>query len=324
MARNGSGVYTPPAASYPAVSGTLIEAAKFNAVIDDISTGLTESVAINGQTAMTGNLPMGAHKITGLADGVTATDACAYGQAGAAATAGMVAASTKATPVDADLIPLADSAASFGLKNLTWANLKATVYAALGVLTAAGTDKPTPVDADMFVIADSAASNATKKLTWANVKVVLKAYFDTFYYPIPVNPSFSAHKNASNQAIASAAYVPVTFGTEEFDTNSNFASSAFTPTVAGKYLLTAAVCMTLTNNGHSIIAAIYKNGAIYKESKIPLVASAASVGTAMVTIVAEANGSSDVFTVCAYTSDTAGGTIDGASTATYFTGARIT
>lgn len=39
------------------------------------------------------------------------------------------AATTKATPVDADEIPLADSAAGFGLKNLTWANLKATAKA---------------------------------------------------------------------------------------------------------------------------------------------------------------------------------------------------
>lgn len=37
------------------------------------------------------------------------------------------AASSKATPVDADEVTLADSAASFGLKKLTWANLKATL-----------------------------------------------------------------------------------------------------------------------------------------------------------------------------------------------------
>ncbi|ACI93254.1 conserved hypothetical protein [Afipia carboxidovorans OM5] len=37
------------------------------------------------------------------------------------------AASSKATPVDADEIPLVDSAASWGLKKLTWANLKATL-----------------------------------------------------------------------------------------------------------------------------------------------------------------------------------------------------
>ena len=36
-------------------------------------------------------------------------------------------ASSKSTPVDADEIPIADSAASWGLKKLTWANLKATV-----------------------------------------------------------------------------------------------------------------------------------------------------------------------------------------------------
>lgn len=33
----------------------------------------------------------------------------------------------KATPIDADLIPLSDSAATFGIKKLTWANLKATI-----------------------------------------------------------------------------------------------------------------------------------------------------------------------------------------------------
>jgi len=38
----------------------------------------------------------------------------------------ITAATSKATPVDADELPLADSAASFGLKKLTWANLKAT------------------------------------------------------------------------------------------------------------------------------------------------------------------------------------------------------
>lgn len=39
------------------------------------------------------------------------------------------AAASKTTPVDADELPLADSAASFGLKRLTWANLKAVIAA---------------------------------------------------------------------------------------------------------------------------------------------------------------------------------------------------
>lgn len=42
------------------------------------------------------------------------------------------AASSKTTPVDADEIPLVDSAASWGLKKLTWANLKAAITGAFG------------------------------------------------------------------------------------------------------------------------------------------------------------------------------------------------
>lgn len=34
---------------------------------------------------------------------------------------------SKTTPIDADLIPLSDSASSFGIKKLTWANIKATL-----------------------------------------------------------------------------------------------------------------------------------------------------------------------------------------------------
>lgn len=76
----------------------------------------------------------------------------------------------KATPVDADLIPLSDSASSFGLKKLTWANLKATLISSFGALINGLTAKTTPVAADMIVIADSALANASKKLTLANLK----------------------------------------------------------------------------------------------------------------------------------------------------------
>lgn len=90
-------------------------------------------------------------------------------------------ATSKTSPVDADEIPLGDSAASYGLKKLTWASLKSGVFSALGALIAGGTAKATPVDADALAIMDSAASNATKTLTWANLKSTLKTYFDTLY-----------------------------------------------------------------------------------------------------------------------------------------------
>lgn len=76
----------------------------------------------------------------------------------------------KSTPIDADLIPLSDSALSFGLKKLSWANLKATLISSFGNLISELTEKATPANADMIVIADSASSNASKKLTLANLK----------------------------------------------------------------------------------------------------------------------------------------------------------
>jgi hypothetical protein len=111
-------------------------------------------------------------------DGVTAWNALAYRGTTAPVTHS---AGSKATPVDADELPIVDSAASFGLKKLTWANLRAGIFSAWGAMVAAGANKATPVDADTFAVADSGASNATKQTTWSNIKATLKSYFDAIY-----------------------------------------------------------------------------------------------------------------------------------------------
>lgn len=80
MSRNGAGVYTPPAASFPAVPETLIEAAKFNNVINDISTAMTASIANDGQTVPVANLPMVGFKHTGVADANAADQYASLGQ----------------------------------------------------------------------------------------------------------------------------------------------------------------------------------------------------------------------------------------------------
>jgi hypothetical protein len=74
MSRNGSGTYTLPAGN-PVVTGTTISSTWANNTLTDISTALTNSIASDGQTPITGNLQMGANRITGLADGIAATDA---------------------------------------------------------------------------------------------------------------------------------------------------------------------------------------------------------------------------------------------------------
>ncbi len=77
---------------------------------------------------------------------------------------------TKATPVDADKLPLVDSENSGNLRGLTFGALATWVGAKLGPLIAAQTGKTTPVDGDTFGIADSEASSATKSLSWSGLK----------------------------------------------------------------------------------------------------------------------------------------------------------
>ena len=74
MSRNGSGTYTLPAGN-PVVTGTSIASTWANTTMTDIANALTGSVAADGQTTMTGNLPMGGNKITGLATPTLTTDA---------------------------------------------------------------------------------------------------------------------------------------------------------------------------------------------------------------------------------------------------------
>lgn len=71
------------------------------------------------------------------------------------------AATSKATPVDADELPLADSAASFGLKKLTWANLKATAKTYFDTLYAAITHTHAAADVTSGVLAIARLATGT-------------------------------------------------------------------------------------------------------------------------------------------------------------------
>lgn len=82
-------------------------------------------------------------------------------------------ADSKAEPVDGDEFLGNDSADTYTIRRFNWANIKATMFAAIGTLLDSATGKTTPVDADTFAIGDSAATNATKKLTWANLVTTL-------------------------------------------------------------------------------------------------------------------------------------------------------
>jgi len=79
MSRNGSGVYTLPAGN-PVVSQTVISSTWANNTMNDLASALTDSVAADGQTPMTGPLNMNSNKVTNLATGTVNGDAINYSQ----------------------------------------------------------------------------------------------------------------------------------------------------------------------------------------------------------------------------------------------------
>lgn len=98
MSRNGSGTYSLPAGN-PVVTGTTISSTWANTTLSDIANALTGSVASDGQTTMSGNLPMGNNQITGLADGTLTTDAVSKGQMDTAIAAGTAGKQSEITAV---------------------------------------------------------------------------------------------------------------------------------------------------------------------------------------------------------------------------------
>ena len=130
-------------------------------------------------------------------------------------------AASKVTPVDADELALADSAAAFGLKKLTWANLKAAVYAYF-----IAANKGAIVDADSVLINDSAAGNTPKYTTWTQIKAFLKTYFDTLYGALSAANSWLARNVFVGGATGNSGMATTTGSLGEIEVRGNGTGAA--------------------------------------------------------------------------------------------------
>ena len=130
-------------------------------------------------------------------------------------------------------------------------------------------------------------------------------------------PAFSAYKNTT-QSLSAATLTKILFQTEEFDTNNNFASSTFTPTVAGYYQVSGCVYFSTTTGFCSIV--FYKNGSSFKSgSFIPSAADIGGVVNASALIYC--NGSTDYIELYGYQS--IGGETTALGDYTYFQAAMV-
>jgi hypothetical protein len=123
-------------------------------------------------------------------------------------------------------------------------------------------------------------------------------------------PAFSAYQSSA-QTLATNTFTKLLFQTKEFDTNNNFASSTFTPTVAGYYQISGAISMGTTTSG--IILSVYKNGAIYKTIQYPYGSSTYAAGGSCLVY---CNGTTDYIDLYGYIS--VGQALDARAQGTYF------
>jgi hypothetical protein len=75
-------------------------------------------------------------------------------------------------------------------------------------------------------------------------------------------PAFRAYQSTAQSTLTANVETKILLQTEDWDTNSNFASSRFTPTVAGYYQINGSVQINGTTA--YLVSILYKNGSVYK------------------------------------------------------------
>jgi len=108
--------------------------------------------------------------------------------------------------------------------------------------------------------------------------------------------SFFVYKSADQTGIASGVWTQITWDTEEYDTNNDFASSIFTPTIAGKYLFTAVLEFSSLGDNVNVLTGLYKNGSLVRRG-VGISGGAATFAAALLCAEIEANGTGDYFEI---------------------------
>ena len=136
-------------------------------------------------------------------------------------------------------------------------------------------------------------------------------------------PVFRVYADTS-QTITSGTQQKVTFGTETFDSNSNFATSRFTPTVAGYYQLNATVRIAGVSSTDECMLTIWKNGSEYARGTNEQGTEQGNNFYSMqVSDIAYANGTGDYFEIYIQQTSGVNKDITNGSNISYFSGCLL-
>lgn len=134
-------------------------------------------------------------------------------------------------------------------------------------------------------------------------------------------PTFSVHRNGTDQTISTGSWVKVDFTTELFDTHGYFASGAFTPQIAGYYDIKGCAAIKTPDNEKSLYIGVYKNGAIYSAVQVN---TSGNLDTSLyIGSIVYLNGSTDYIELYVYQGSGSNKSISGNAVLTYFCGNRV-
>jgi hypothetical protein len=133
-------------------------------------------------------------------------------------------------------------------------------------------------------------------------------------------PAFRVTKDGA-QSLNTSTWTKVDTWTEVFDTNSDFASGNFLPTVAGKYLLIGRVSVESTPDGTLLQIAIYTNSSL--QASVQLTVGGEDSTQTTIAIIVDANGSDDDYELWANQNDASARSISGGTRYTSFEGFKI-
>ena len=119
----------------------------------------------------------------------------------------------------------------------------------------------TIANADINDLAASKLTGALPAISAANLTSIPAAEISgSMDYGYKNTPAFLAYTTNNGQNIPNATWTKVTHGNELFDSDNKFASGRFTPTVAGKYVLSGMIEYEQQDQDSATYLEIFKNG----------------------------------------------------------------
>ncbi len=255
MPRNGTGTYNLPAGQ-PVTSGTVISSTTHNTLMADVANALTGSIAADGQTPATANIPMGGYKLTNVSSATARTEYPTSGQV-----------------QDGSIVSLTSVAGTANAITATAAVSMSAYATGQRFSFIVGTTNTGATTININSIgAKTIKTNSTQDLGGGNLLAgtVAEIYYDGTNFQLLsrsfVEPTFSAYRSGSTQSVSSGTSTIAQMQSEEFDSDSGYDTGTyrFTAPVAGYYKFEGQITGYASGSITAIGATIRKNTTVLR------------------------------------------------------------